>query len=230
MSTIGIRNRLRTATDRMAVDGISRYARGVPTKTYGQMCPLARSLDVLGERWTMLVIRERLRGLEEAGIIRKRTLPPPAGVAVYELTEEGERLRDPLIALGLWGLDLPVDDRIDPGTARAELVALCLAGTQTKLLDPSRGETFEFHVGDEVFHFQLHHGRLLPRSGPSPTDPTVRIACDLQTFMALALRELTPSQALKDGRATILAGSRSSLVEVFRVLAYTPQAPLPVHA
>ena len=86
---------------------------GVPTKTYGQMCPLARSLDVLGERWTMLVIRElllgpkrfkhllavlpaigsnrlseRLRGLEQAGIIRKRTLPPPAAVAVYELTEE----------------------------------------------------------------------------------------------------------------------------------------------
>ena len=139
MSTIAIRNRWRVATDRMAIDGISRYAWGVPTKTYGQMCPLARSLDVLGERWTMLVIRElllgpkrfkhllavlpaigsnrlseRLRGLEEAGIIRKSTLPPPAAVAVYELTEEGERLRDPLIALGLWGLDLPVDDRIDP--------------------------------------------------------------------------------------------------------------------
>ena len=178
----------------MAIDGISGYAWGVPTKTYGQMCPLARSLDVLGERWTMLVIRElllgpkrfkhllavlpaigsnrlseRLRGLEEAGIIRKSTLPPPAGVPVYELTEEGERLRDPLIALGLWGLALPIDDRIDPATARAELIALCLAGTQTKLLDPSRGETFEFHVGDEVFHFQLHHGRFLPRSGPSPT-------------------------------------------------------------
>ena len=129
------------------MDGSSRYAWGVPTKTYGPLCPIARSLDVLGERWTMLVIRElllgpkrfkhllavlpaigsnrlaeRLRGLEEAGIIRKSTLPPPAAVAVYELTEEGERLRDPLIALGLWGLDLPVDDRIDPETARAELV------------------------------------------------------------------------------------------------------------
>ncbi len=62
MSTLGIRNRWRVATDRMAIDGISRYAWGVPTKTYGQMCPLARSLDVLGERWTMLVIRELLLG------------------------------------------------------------------------------------------------------------------------------------------------------------------------
>jgi len=80
-----------------------------------------------------------------------------------------------------------------------------------------------------VFHFQLRHGRFLPRSGPSPTDPTVRTACDLHTFMDLALRELTPSQALKDDRATILAGSRSSLAELFRVLVYSPQAPLPVH-
>src|SRR5215207_3314031 len=237
---LAIRNRWRAATDRMAIDGSSRYAWGVPTKTYGQMCPLARSLDILGERWTMLVIRElllgpkrfkhllavlpaigsnrlaeRLRGLEQAGIIRKNTLPPPAAVVVYELTEEGERLRDPLIALGLWGLDLPLDDRIDPETARGELVALCLAGTQTKLLDLSRRESFEFQVGDEVFHFQLRHGRFLARSGPSPTDPTVRIACDLQTFMDLALRALTPSQALKDGRATILTGSRSSPADLF---------------
>src|SRR6266542_588787 len=95
------------------------------TKTYGQMCPLARALDVLGERWTMLVIRElllgpkrfkhliaalpaigsnrlseRLKGLEDAGIVRRSTLPPPAAVAVYELTAEGERLREPVIALG----------------------------------------------------------------------------------------------------------------------------------
>ena len=81
-----------------------------------------------------------------------------------------------------------------------------------------------------MFHFQLQHGRFLPRSGPSPTDPTVRIACDLQTFMDLALRKLTPSQALKNGRARILTGSRSSLAELFRVLVYTPHAPRPVHA
>lgn len=48
-------------------------------------------------------LSERLRGLEEAGIIRKTTLPAPAPVAVHELTAEGKRLRGPLIALGLWG-------------------------------------------------------------------------------------------------------------------------------
>ena len=224
--------------------------RAMTAKTYGQMCPLARSLDVLGERWSILVIRElllgpkrfkhllaalpgigsnrladRLRGLEDAGIVRKTVLPAPATVPAYELTAEGERLRDPLLALGLWGLDLPLDDRVDPGTARADLIALCLTATQTEAVDPSRRETFEFRVGDEVFHLQLRDGRFLARSGPSPTDPTLRIACDLQTFMELALRQVTPSQALKDRRLTILLGTRTSLTEVFRVLAYTPPSP-----
>ena len=219
-------------------------------KTYGQMCPIARSLDVLGERWAILVIRElllgpkrfkhllaalpgigsnrladRLRGLEDAGVVRRTVLPAPATVPVYELTAEGERLRDPLLALGLWGLDLPLDERVDPGTARADLIALCLTATQTEAVDPSRRETFEFRVGDEVFHLQLRDGRFLARSGPSPTDPTLRVACDLQTFMELALRQVTPSQALKDRRLTILLGTRTSLTEVFRVLAYTPPSP-----
>lgn len=224
------------------------------TKTYGQMCSIARSLDVLGERWSILVVRElllgpkrfknllaalpgvgsnrlsdRLKGLEDAGIVRRTTLPDPAAVPAYELTAEGERLRGPLVALGLWGLDLPVDERIDPQTLRAELIAMALAGTQTKLLDPARRDAFEFRVGDEVFHLQLRGGRFLTRSGPS-SDPVVSVVCDLQTFTDLAMRTVAPSEALKDGRATILSGSRSALTELYRVLVYVPHAPLPTPA
>lgn len=231
--------------------GVGRYGGGVPTKTYGQMCSLARSLDVLGERWTLLVIRElllgpkrfkhllaalpgigsnrlseRLKRLEDAGVIRKSTLPAPAAVAVYELTPAGERLRDPMIALSLWGLDLPIDERIDQGTTRAELIALSLAGTQTKQLDPDRRDTLEFHVGEEVFHFRMWRGRVLPCSGPAPTDPTLKVACDIQTFTDLALRTISPSQALKDGRAKVLAGTRTAFTEIYRVLVYTPHAPV----
>src|SRR5436189_155639 len=112
-----------------------------------------------------------------------------------------------------------LDDARDSRTAaRSQAVQAPPRGPAGDREQPARRDTFEFHVGDEVFHFQVRHGRFLPRSGPSPTDPTVRIAFDLQTFMDLALRQLTPSQALKDGRARILAGSRSSLAEVFRVL------------
>ena len=223
------------------------------TKTYGQMCSVARSLDVLGERWSMLVIRElllgpkrfksllaalsgvgsnrlsdRLKGLEEAGIIRRTMLAAPAAVPAYELTEQGERLRGPVVALGLWGLDLPVDERIDPQTLRAELIAMALAGTQAKLLDRARRDAFEFHVGDEVFHLRPRDGRFLTQSGPSPSEPAVSVACDLQTFTDLAVRAVTPAQAVKDGRVTILAGSRSALTELYRVLVYVPDAPLPL--
>ncbi len=120
-----------------------RYIGAVTTKTYGQMCPIARSLDVLGERWSILVIRElllgpkrfkhllaalpgigsnrlsdRLRGLEDGAIVRKTVLPAPATVPVYELTVDGERLRDPLLTLGLWGLDLPLDGELVDGDGR----------------------------------------------------------------------------------------------------------------
>lgn len=221
------------------------------TKTYGQMCSIARSLDVLGERWSMLVIRElllgpkrfkslaaalsgvgsnrlsdRLKGLEEAGIVQRTTLPAPAAVPAYELTAQGERLRGPLVALGLWGLDQPVDERIDPQTARADLIAMALTGTQTRLLDAARREVFEFRVGDEVFHLLLRDGRFVASSGPSPSEPTVTVACDLQTFVDLALRSVTPMQAIKDGRVEILSGSGRALTELYRVLVYVPNAPV----
>src|SRR5206468_2800608 len=92
-------------------------------------------------------------------IVRRTMLPAPAAVAVYELTPQGERLRDPLVSLGLWGLDLPVDERIDPKTTRAELIALSLTATQTELLDPARRETFQFDVGEalaEVFRVLVY--------------------------------------------------------------------------
>lgn len=221
------------------------------SKTYGQMCSIARSLDVLGERWSLLVVRELLLGpkrfkgllaalpgvgsnrlserlttLEDAGVVRRTTLPAPASVPAYELTLQGERLRAPLVALGLWGLDLPVDERIDPQSMRADLIALALAGTQRRLLDPARRDAYEFHVHDETFHLQLRDGRFVVGSGASPTDPVVSVACDLQTFTDLALRVLTPSAAITAGRLTILAGSRSAMTELYRTLVFVPGAPL----
>lgn len=154
-------------------------------------------------------------------------LPPPVAVEVYELTEAGERLRTPLLSLGLWGLGVPADARIDPASARAELVALCLTATQIAPLEPDRRECVEFQVADEVFHFTLRDGTYLARSGPAPADATLRVSCDLQTFTDLALRRLTPPRALKDGRARITHGTRESFVTLFRVLGYTtpPESP-----
>ena len=73
-------------------------------------------------------LSERLAMLVDNGVICVTTLPVPAAAPAYELTGLGEQLRSPMIALGLWGLNLPMDVRIDPASARAELIALCLTG------------------------------------------------------------------------------------------------------
>src|ERR1700682_1205746 len=107
-------------------------------RTYGQFCPVARSLDVLGVRWTLVLVRElllgpqryselrdrlpgmwsnllaqRLRDLDAAGLVQRRELPPPAARLVYELTERGQALEPLVYELARWGLELlddPGDD------------------------------------------------------------------------------------------------------------------------
>jgi DNA-binding HxlR family transcriptional regulator len=100
-------------------------------RRYQQFCPLARSLDLIGDRWTLLVIRElalrpcrytdlrdglpgiatnlladRLRELQEAGIVRAAHAPPPVATTLYSLTDWGAQLRPILVELGRWGLRL----------------------------------------------------------------------------------------------------------------------------
>src|SRR5438445_6248170 len=101
-------------------------------RSYEQHCALARALDVVGDRWTLLIVRElmirqpcrytdlqyglpgiatnlladRLRQMEEAGIITREAAPPPIATAVFQLTERGEALRPAMAALGQWGAPL----------------------------------------------------------------------------------------------------------------------------
>src|SRR3954447_24985256 len=100
-------------------------------RSYDQYCPAARALDVLGERWTLLVVRDllvgprrytdlleglpgigpnvladRLRHLQDVGIVRRTTLPRPAASTVYELTELGQALRPVVQELTRWGLNM----------------------------------------------------------------------------------------------------------------------------
>jgi DNA-binding HxlR family transcriptional regulator len=140
-------------------------------KHYDHYCPVAHALDLIGERWALLVVRElmtgpkrytdlaghlpgigtnilasRLRDLEAAGIVSKRTMPPPAASRVYELTEYGQELRTVVRELALWGarsLGPPTDaDELFPGWLENALGTLL-----APLAPPGR---FEFRIGDEV--------------------------------------------------------------------------------
>ncbi|MEU3985800.1 helix-turn-helix domain-containing protein [Streptomyces sp. NPDC026672] len=108
-------------------------------RSYGQYCSIARALDVVGDRWTLLIARElllqgpcrftdlrnglpgiagnllsaRLKELEAAGLITREDAPPPIATVLYALSESGRELEPVLKALGLWGLRFMVDERPD---------------------------------------------------------------------------------------------------------------------
>jgi len=158
-------------------------------KHYDQYCPMAHALDLVGERWSLLVIRElmhgpkrytdlvdalpgigtnmlasRLRDLDANGIVTRRTLPPPAASRVYELTDYGRDLRPAMRELALWGAR-----SLGPPTPDSGLFAGWLGNAMDIALAhrAPRGR-FEFHVGDEVS--SMIDGEV--RSGPIE-DPDV---------------------------------------------------------
>ena len=164
------------------------YDSGVP-KSYDQYCPIAEALDVVGERWTLLIARElvsgpkrftdlrgglpgippnllssRLRELEDAGLVLRRELPPPAARTVYELTEEGRGLEPTLRALARWGmhrLPPPEDGTVSPAVAvRTALVAYARPKAAS-----ATDRTWSAHIGDEVFTLRLAGGRVTYERG-----------------------------------------------------------------
>lgn len=198
------------------------------TRTYGQMCPIARSLDVVGERWSLLIVRElllgpkrfkdllgelpsmgtnrlsdRLKSLEADGILARATLPPPGEAQVYVLTDLGERLRHPVVALAQWGAALPLNDRLDPGTARGALLALVRCETASPQLTQGVREIYDFTIDDERFHIIVDHDQALPRTGPSPVSADITVNCDLRTLLLLDAGALTPARARREHGARI---------------------------
>lgn len=190
-------------------------------RRYGQACPLATAMDVLGERWTVLILRElllgpkrfteilarmpsigpnrltdRLRTLHTTGVVSKSEATPE-----YALTAFGEELRVPVVSLGLWGLGL-MGDGVDSSAARTDMVALCM----TVAIPPGRltGVALECDVdAGERFSMTVRDGTLRVRSGPSPASSSTNVACDAGTFIALSLGHEEPSAAAEAGRLEV---------------------------
>ncbi|MGH3452664.1 MAG: winged helix-turn-helix transcriptional regulator [Haloechinothrix sp.] len=147
-------------------------------RTYGDPCGIARALDLVGERWALLVVRElllgpkrftdlraglpnlspdvlsqRLRDLEAAGILERRKLAPPAASQVYELTERGHELEPVVIALGRWGSTAPL-----PPEGIGIGVDSTILGLRT-LFDPGAADgleaTVELRLDEHTFSAQV---------------------------------------------------------------------------
>jgi DNA-binding HxlR family transcriptional regulator/putative sterol carrier protein len=192
------------------------------TKPYDQYCAIARALEVVGDRWTLLLVRELLTGpkrhtdlraglpgiatnvlgdrlqlLQQAGLVRRAILPPPAASTVYELTDRGRQLKPVLLALAGWGLPL-LDSPRDQDTFRLSWLVLALE----QRFDPqaARGVelTWELRVDDEVLHVIIDNDTVQTLQGPAPA-PDVVLEADRDLFLAWATGQLPDNQALAAG-------------------------------
>jgi DNA-binding HxlR family transcriptional regulator/putative sterol carrier protein len=195
-------------------------------RTYDQYCSLARALDILGERWTLLVIRElvigekrfsdlldglpgiganvltaRLKLLQEQGIVRRAKLPPPAGSTVYELTELGRELEPAVLDLARWGIRFMGPPRDSDRFRFAWLLGGLRAVFQP---EKARGltETYEFRVDGEIFWARIRDGELDVGQGQAH-EPDVTITTDLSTFLAVGVGQCEPAEAAADGRIKV---------------------------
>jgi DNA-binding HxlR family transcriptional regulator len=211
------------------------------TRTYGQFCGVARALELVGERWALLIVRDllvgpkrfgelrrglpriptnvltaRLHELEAAGIVRRRPLPRPASGVVYELTEYGSELEDVVLRLARWGARSLGERR--PGeivTADSMIMALRTTFGSEAARDLRAG--YELHLGDVVIGARVADGGLVATAGPLDGADLV-LATDAPLRPLLA-GEITPAEAIDRGIVRI-AGDPALLdrfVEIFRI-------------
>jgi DNA-binding HxlR family transcriptional regulator len=207
----------------------------VGKRSYGQHCTVAKALDVVGERWTLLLVRElltgpkrfkdlleglpgigtnllaaRLKALEECGILRRDTLPPPAGSGVYGLTELGRSLEPVVVALSRWGSRLVGDPR-DGDERRPAWAAMALRSLLREEAAGVPRETYELRIDGEAFHLRLEDGTVEARQGPAET-PDVVVSGDSGTLLALCAGRLALEEALGSGGIRIEGGADGAAV------------------
>ena len=193
------------------------------SRSYNQFCALAYALDIIGERWTLLIIRElltgprrfkdlidglpgistnllsdRLKSLEQQGLLGRRVLPPPAGSTVYELTAVGQALENAVLELGRWGSQfLPPSLE---GLAMPSLGSMALAMKAFFRPEQARGvdETYALHIGREALHVQIKDGVLDIRQGEA-LDADAAFYTEMPFYVGLFAGQIQPEEAIAGG-------------------------------
>ncbi len=202
-------------------------------RTYQDACRFAHALDLIGERWALLIVRElllgpkrftdlrgglphastnilseRLRELEHNAIVRRRKLPPPAASTVYELTEWGRELEPIVTKLGAWGARSPITP--DAQEIGVDSIVLALGS----LFDPAMAEGIDAHyelrIGADRFRVDVSGGEVELRRD-EVTDPEATLTVpDATTMAALLTRQLSLGNALASGALEIAGGKRAA--------------------
>jgi DNA-binding HxlR family transcriptional regulator len=205
-------------------------------KSYGQRCSVARALDVIGERWTPLIVRElllgprrytdlqealpgigtnilatRLADLQDHGVVTKRTLPPPTPAAVYELTEAGEALAPVLAELRAWG------NRFGrkPKAGDAVRPAWILQGAASRGAPLGRGRSCALQVGPEVFELASEDGETAVKARPAAA-PDATITIEPRVLAGLASGKIDVARAREQAKVD---GDDRVAGDVFEMLA-----------
>ncbi|TYK51574.1 transcriptional regulator [Actinomadura decatromicini] len=194
---------------------------------YRQFCGLASALDVIGERWTLLIVRElllaparfseiqenlpglgtnllseRLRVLTEQGIIEALPVEGDGRGKQYRLTATGQHLRAPLLMLSRWGMNFLSEDDAENGAARGAWGFLAVQAMIHGRPAPSIDESYEFRVDDEVFHIRVQDEEATAHHGPANA-PAIVVSTDARTFVRIGAELLSPFDAVATGRLTI---------------------------
>jgi DNA-binding HxlR family transcriptional regulator len=209
------------------------------TRTVEDGCGIAHASDLLGQRWALLVVRElllgpkrftdlraglpdispnvlgqRLRELEESGILRRRRLAPPAAAQVYELTEWGRDLEPAVLALGSWASrspSFPLGAPMGPDS-----LVLALKST----FQPPKAEgleaTYELRLGEIPFDLTVDEGELRAVRGEAD-DPDATIESDPGTFAGVVFGGDSLRRAIESGDLRV-EGSRRVVNSLFRAL------------
>src|SRR5664279_2389041 len=205
-------------------------------RSYGQYCSVAKALDVLGERWTLLIVREllargacrytdlrsglpgiatnlladRLRELEAAGIVKREDAPPPVATTLFSLTERGLALQPVISELGRWGVPLMHDSSPDDEFRGQWLrlpVRMFLADHE-----PDRPvSTVEIRAGDQTLVIEAAAGQVSMRLGTDPDADAVLTASPSE-ILSLISGAVTLRQALQRGMK--VDGSRAAVERI----------------
>jgi DNA-binding HxlR family transcriptional regulator len=195
-------------------------------RNYSQFCGLAHALDVVGERWTLLIVRElgsgpkrytqladtlagigtsllatRIRQLEADGIVQRRlALEQPSSTVLYELTDAGRELAEAMIPLAVWGARHQMDDAdVDREAFRAEWALGFLVAGDNVVSSDADG-VYEFHVDDSVACLRVRDGRMSVKTGPCAERADVVVRTTRKVVAAIAGQRTTITDAIADGQ------------------------------
>jgi DNA-binding HxlR family transcriptional regulator len=230
------------------LDTVVSELQGVTRTTYGQYCGLSRATEMVGERWSLLIIRDllvsarsqaellaglplinprslamRLKEMAYSGVIRK--VEKPGAETRYELTEYGRALEDVVLALGRWGAMTLAAPRPEDVMTEDSVMTTLMATFQA---DAARDiqTCFELHMNGVVVHAVVDHGKLDMFRGPtSDADIVIHSGPMLKLLLT---GEITAAEALAGGQVAI--SGAPEMLTWFVALFQLPKLPSPVSA